>query len=399
VLGDKWYVLAAKRELTMHFFKRYSAPTVALLFYGRTVGRSILILMAARAAFAGSDPSVNGPFASARQTVDIPGTQNATVATDVYFPGTTATGMDPAAGPCPVIVLGHGFAQSRSQHVNQGLQLATRGYIVLIPSFNGGSDHPRNAQDLSKCVDWILARNEDPASVFFGQVRTQAVGAKGHSAGGLSAILATANDPRIRVLSLMDPVDNGGQGVGALAAVNLPVAITWSEPSTCNANGNAEVLYAATRGVRRGIKIVGANHTDPQDPAGVLSTLTCGGANSTRQSLYRRYMAGWFEFHLRGDASYAPWILNYPGGQLAADLATNRITYQAVGPLGVNLDLTNGALALEVRGPSGQRFALEHSLNWDFWVSIATNTTPVAPVVLPVSPSVDLELWRTQSLP
>ena len=124
----------------MHFFNHYSAPTVALLFCGRMIGRSLLILMAAGAAFAASDPSVNGPFASARQTVDIPGTQNATLVTDVYFPGTTATGLDPAAGPDPVIVLGHGFAQSRNQHVNQGLQLATRGYIVLIPSFNGGSD-------------------------------------------------------------------------------------------------------------------------------------------------------------------------------------------------------------------------------------------------------------------
>ena len=190
---------------------------MTLLFCGHMIGRSLLILMAAGAAFAASDPSVDGPFASARQTVNVPGTQNATLVTDIYFPGTTATGVDPVAGPCPVIVLGHGFAQSRNQHVNQGLQLATRGYIVLIPSFNGGSDHARNGQDLSRCVDWILARNEDPASIFLGQVRTQAVGATGHSAGGLSAILAAANDPHIRALSLMDPVDNGEQGVAALA--------------------------------------------------------------------------------------------------------------------------------------------------------------------------------------
>jgi hypothetical protein len=110
-------------------------------------------------------------------------------------------------------------------------------------------------------------------------------------------------------------------------------------------------------------------------------------------------MAGWFEYHLRGDASYAPWILNYPGGQLAADLAANRITYEAVVPLGLNLGLTNGVLALEVNGPAGQRFTLQRSMDCDSWVATATNTTPVAPVVLPLSPSVDLELWRTQSLP
>lgn len=365
----------------------------------RITGLQLLIVMTAGAAFAASDPSVDGPFASARQTVDIPGTQNATLATDVYFPARTSGGVDPAAAPCPVIVLGHGFAQSRNQHVNQGRQLATRGYIVLIPSFNGGSDHVRNGQDLSRCVDWIVARNEDAGSVFFGSVRTQVVGASGHSAGGLSAILAAATDPRIGVLSLMDPVDNGGQGAATLAAIEMPLAITWSESSSCNANGSAEVLYAASKGVRRGAKIVGANHTDPQDPAGVLSVITCGSANSARQALYRRYMAGWFEYHLRGDASYAPWIVNLPGGQLAADLAANRITYQAVFPLSLTLGFTNGVLAMAVSGASGQRFALERSINGGPWVPAATNRTPVEPIALPSSNSVGVELWRAESLP
>src|SRR5690349_15061875 len=40
---------------------------------GRMIGRFVLVLVAACAAFAASDPSVNGPFASSRQTVDIPG--------------------------------------------------------------------------------------------------------------------------------------------------------------------------------------------------------------------------------------------------------------------------------------------------------------------------------------
>ena len=59
VLGDERYVLAANSELTMHFFNHCSAPTVALLFCGRMIGRSLLILMAAGTAFAASDPSVD----------------------------------------------------------------------------------------------------------------------------------------------------------------------------------------------------------------------------------------------------------------------------------------------------------------------------------------------------
>ena len=288
------------------------------------------ILMAMGLALAANDPSANGPFPAVRQTISILGTQDQTLNTDLYHPGTT-TEVSAAAQRCPVIVLGHGFSQSKSQHVNQGLHLASRGYIVLIPNSNSGSDHSRYADDLRKCIDWIEARNQDVGSIFFGRVRADRTGATGHSAGGLSAIVAASRDPRIRAVSTMDPVDSDGLGVAALSIVAAPVAITYSDPSACNGSGSAQVLYQAATSLKRGIRIVGANHTDPQDPAGILSVITCGAANSTRQALYRRYMAGWFEYHLRGDASYGPWVFQQTGGQLATDLTAGTITYDEAG--------------------------------------------------------------------
>ena len=280
-------------------------------------------MLSARAA---TDPAASGPFTASQQSVGIPGMQGATLTTDVYFPSITPGNVDPAAAPCPVIVLGHGFSQSKAQHVNQGLHLATRGFIVLIPNFNAASDHSRNADELRKCLDWIEARHADAASIFFGKVRLARCGATGHSAGGLSAILAAARDARIRVLAPMDPVDNASLGVNALPGVNIPIAITHSEASSCNSSGSAETLAATAHAPKRVLKIIGANHTDPQDPAGFLSILTCGSANSARQTLYRRYLTGWFEYYLHGDLSYAPWIFNLPGGQLAVDLAAGKIT-------------------------------------------------------------------------
>jgi hypothetical protein len=67
--------------------------------------------------------------------------------------------------------------------------------------------------------------------------------------------------------------------------------------------------------------------------------------------------------------------------------------------LGLNLSVTDGQLALEVSGPDGQRFAWEHSTDDSPWAVTATNTTPVLPMGLPVSPSVGKEFWRAQSLP
>jgi predicted dienelactone hydrolase len=161
----------------------------ALIFFAWALGLGMDFLAAA------TQPALDGPFSSARLTLDLPGTQGATLTTDVYFPGAT-TALAPAAGRCPVIVLGHGFSQSKDQHVNQGRHLATRGYIVLIPNSNAASDHSCFADDLRKCTDWIEARDSDTASLFFGRVRADRFGATGHSAGARLHLLR--HEPRHR---------------------------------------------------------------------------------------------------------------------------------------------------------------------------------------------------------
>ena len=306
-----------------------------------------------------SDPALDGPFQWHGLTVSIPGTEGANVGTDVYYPG-NADGLDAAAGTCPVIVLGHGFLQSKSNHARQGEHLATRGYVVLIPNSNEASNHSRYADDFIKCIDWLGEQAVKPTSVFHQRVRLDRVGVSGHSAGGLSAILAASRDLRIRAVSVMDPVDNGGLGAAALPTLFAPVAISRSEASSCNANGSAFILYNAAVAPKRDIRIVGANHTDPQDPANFLSVLTCGAANSTRQMLYRRYMTGWFEYHLRDDARYGPWIQNQSGGGLAQDLQQGRIAvsenaayleawrFVHFGP-----DVMNPALSRDAADPDG----------------------------------------------
>ncbi len=294
-----------------------------------TTSIALLCWLLLRCAAGATDPATHGPFPAGRQTVFIPGEEQHALATDVFFPGTATGGVAAAAGPCPALVLGHGFLQSKACHEQQGILLATRGFIVLIPAFNKAADHRRNGRELSRCLDWLSGQQTNPAALFFQRVRLDRLGAAGHSAGGLSALLAAADDPRIRALSLMDPVDKDKLGLDALSRLSLPVAMTWSEPSSGNNHGSAQRLFAATTGSGRGVKIVGANHTDAQNPSGWLCRLVCGAAEPRRQHLYDRYLVGWFEYHLHDDAAYASWVFDLPGGQVAADLAAGRITYAA----------------------------------------------------------------------
>jgi len=85
-------------------------------------------------------------------------------------------------------------------------------------------------------------------------------------------------------------------------------------------------------------------------------------------------MAGWFEYHLRGDASYGPWVFNQPSGPLASDLAANQITYaEAPAPLpawryvNFGTNATNATVAGNDADPDGDRLfnVEEYAFNTD----------------------------------
>lgn len=346
------------------------------------------------------DPSLTGPFPSGRLTLGIPGTGGQTLTTDVYFPGTVTDGVALAAGSCPVIVYGHGFSQNKNLYANLGRHLASRGFVVLIPNFGFlASNHARNAEDLRLCLDWITAQHANTNSIFFDRIRLTCFGAAGHSAGGLSAILAAAQDPRIAALSLMDPVDNSGQGVAALANISIPVAMTWSEPSSCNANGSAVTLYNAAQGVKRGIKVVGANHTDPQDPAGLLSIMICGAPNPARQALYRRHLTDWFEYFLLHNHDYLPWVFNYPDGPVAEDITAGRITYSApLAPLTLSITKNAAEMVVGVKGPVDQRYVLERASRLTDWVHVTTNNLGYPEDVFIDTAPQPLQFFRVRSI-
>ena len=102
---------------------------------------ALAVTLCAGTASAQVSPDLPGPYPYGSFTASFPVTQGATLSTDVYFPRTASGGVLASACPCPLVVLGHGFLSSKERHVNQGRHLATRGFIVVIPTFKGGADH------------------------------------------------------------------------------------------------------------------------------------------------------------------------------------------------------------------------------------------------------------------
>ena len=105
------------------------------------------------------DPGLSGPF-----PVDQFNFTLQSLGATVFYPG--AGGVVAAGGPFPGLVLGHGFAHARAQHANNGVFLASHGYIVVTVDFPNplSPDFDAWAAQISAALDWLEAENANPTS-------------------------------------------------------------------------------------------------------------------------------------------------------------------------------------------------------------------------------------------
>ncbi len=268
------------------------------------------------------DPGVAGPYAVDQFSFTLTG-QGATV----FYPGTG--GVVAVGGPFPGLVLGHGFARSRANHVGNATFLASHGFVVVTVDFPNplAPDFDVWAAKIGAALDWLEAQNADPGSRFWGQVATDRFGVLGHSAGGMAAWVAAGQDTRIRASMTLDPVPASGADLTALGAgLTMPAAWAAAPASSCNASAGYTQLYPLNAAAQRAQYVaVGATHCDFEDPTDFSCTLFCGSASSTRRQVIRRYVTAWLRYYLRAEADYFYYL---HGTGLADDLAAGRLDGQ-----------------------------------------------------------------------
>lgn len=227
---------------------------------------------------------------TAMVTVPNCGAGSATSEVDVYRP----TG----AGPFPLVSIGHGFQNSKDNYVGLAQALGALGIVVVVPQFPNivspcGSDHARNARVMIAAMDQQITA---------GGIDVSKLGFAGHSAGGLAAFLAAAQRP-VAAVVLYDPVENTNLGTPVAPTVTSPTLFLFAEPSTCNAQANSTGWFTAMPGLKARLKVVNANHCDPQEPISGVCSFACGGAAATstaRSAIFKRYAVDFFERFLLG---------------------------------------------------------------------------------------------------
>ena len=92
----------------------------------------------------------------------------------------------------PVVVWANGTMCAPVLYTELLKSIAAEGFIVVTNSdvMNG------NGKTQVAALDWILAQNANPESVFYGKVDTLKLAAAGHSQGGRSVVNACAADSR-----------------------------------------------------------------------------------------------------------------------------------------------------------------------------------------------------------
>jgi len=107
----------------------------------------------------------------------------------------------------------------------------------------------------------------------------------GLSFGGLSTLLAAADNPNVKVWVGLDPVDWHGRGVAAAPRVHAKTFIVRAPPSVYNQNGGGVALRDALPGCTETL-IPDAIHIDPEWPSDWTMTLLIGIPSDQRREQF-----------------------------------------------------------------------------------------------------------------
>lgn len=255
----------------------------------------------------GVPAEVAGPWLVGSRTLTFSGLTggNGSVGALVRYPAVTAganTSFNAAAGPCPVIVFGHGFSLQASLYETLYAHWASHGYVVVAPTteqalFTGNL--PRFIADMKACVVGIRAAGTTSGNALFGAV---AAGSKatamGHSFGGAAALVAASQDPALfeGVVS-MAATSTSPQGVdilGAVAALAVPCLHMGASQDTIVPTGsNLDPIYNATPAAvsKRSVVIAGGSHGRFHQASGIdwLTEAPPSITVDEQQRLIRRY--------------------------------------------------------------------------------------------------------------
>jgi len=223
-----------------------------------------------------------------------------TLVTYVRYPalgpdsGGDVQGAHPArdAGPFPLIIFGHGFAEAPGPYARLLRAWARAGYVVAAPVFPlanvnapGGpneSDLPNQPADMRMVISRVLAVAGASSGPLSGLIAPRQIAVSGQSDGGDTALAVAYDpafrDPRVGAAMILSGAEIPGVAGFQVAPGGPPLLATQGTADTINPPSFTRAFYDSAPAPKYLLQLLGAGHLPPytsQEPElGVVERVT-----------------------------------------------------------------------------------------------------------------------------
>jgi alpha/beta hydrolase family protein len=193
-----------------------------------------------------------GPFAvEARENLEVALSAKERVTGDLYL----ASPREKA----PLVILMHGYDNTKADHAYQAMHLATWGMHSLAVQLPNRSRWQGNGRSLAALVGIIQRRPE----LLDARIDASRIILAGHSFGGISVSIALAEGAPAMGGILLDPAGIGKEVPGYLRKVNKPLMGVGADPQVSTTRERDNFYRFVRSGVTE-VSIKGSVHEDAQ---------------------------------------------------------------------------------------------------------------------------------------
>ncbi|HET9124986.1 MAG TPA: hypothetical protein VFN65_08890 [Solirubrobacteraceae bacterium] len=181
------------------------------------------------------------------------------------------------AGPFPLVVFGHGFAQTPAVYAQLLRAWAAAGFVVAAPVFPlenahapGGPDErdlENQPQDMRVVIDRLLAADDRRGGWAAGLIAPGRIAAAGQSDGGETALAIAYDrrfrDPRVRAAVLLAGAQLPVGGRASLIGHGPPLLAVQGSADAINPADRTAAFFAAVSPPKFLVTLIGASHLAP----------------------------------------------------------------------------------------------------------------------------------------
>jgi dienelactone hydrolase len=208
----------------------------------------------------------------------------------------------------PAVVFGHGYLQPANRYAQLLRHLASWGIVAVAPDTQKGvlPSHRLFNADLRTTLDVCTGVRLGVGDI---SVDPEKLGLAGHSMGASTAVLAAAEDPRVRAVGTLALAESRPSALDAAREITVPgMHIAAAEDKIAPPVGHAEVVANAWAGPVQLRVLPKIKHLGFTEGRHWSELLLDGKPQYAAQRAAKALLTAFFLVHLAGQKQYRPLL-------------------------------------------------------------------------------------------